>query len=155
MLSALSGNCVEKTTHGRVWCANNCNNDAGTHLLPCWSQERTQSPRSGIHTVWLFPLREPQFAQRKVFDALYSLLLCQNIVIAQLFLCVFPSPSTPKQAKGNGFCLTVQNGVRHVFIPVLFLVDVFVSFFCHVHPEHKMYLTTNTICIAEYSWYTN
>lgn len=76
---------VEKNTYGMMWCLSDCHTDDGTHPLPRVSQERTQSPRNGIHTAWLFPLREPQFAQRKVFDALCSLLLCQNTIIAQLF----------------------------------------------------------------------
>lgn len=155
MHSAMYVNCVEKTIRGMVWCTTNCSNDAGTHLLPCVSRERTQSPCSGIRTAWLFPLREPQFAQRKVFDALCSLLLFQNTVIARLFLC-FPHLPPLSRLKAMDFVWLYKMGWDVFSSQCFFLVDVMFLFaFCHVHPEHKMYHTTNTICIVEYSWYTN
>lgn len=86
MHAAIYGNCSEKSIHGMIWCATVILILAHTFCLVCLRRE----PKSPWYSHSLaFSLREPQFAQRKVFDALCSLLLCQNIVIARLFCAPF------------------------------------------------------------------
>lgn len=63
-------------------------------------------------------------SEESLWCSLCSLLLCQSRIIAWL-LCS-PSPSTPKQAEGNWFHLSVQNRERHVLIPVLLARFLFV-----------------------------
>lgn len=58
-----------------MWC--NSNTDTNIHPLPlCVSREAQRSMHWYSHTGCTFPLREPYFAQRKAFDALFALCCC-------------------------------------------------------------------------------